>query len=102
MIKSMTISKDEPVLYYQTTREASNQNEQRALLVIHEFKITNHNYRSTILSTYPSKSSTNLQLVPSNPQQILDEIFSPHFHNLLLQISSHFEDEIRMRLGGHF
>ena len=62
----MTISKDEPILYYQTTREASNQNEERALLFIHEFKITNHNYRSTILSTYPSKSSTNLQLIPQN------------------------------------
>ena len=66
----MTISKDDPVLYYQTTREASNQNKERALLFIDEFKITNHNYRSTILSTYPSKSSTNplfSQLIPSNP-----------------------------------
>ena len=92
----MTISKDEPVLYYQTTREASNQNDERTLLFIHEFKITNHNYRSTILSTYPSKSSTNIQLIPSNPKQILDEIFSPYFHDFLLEVSSHLEDEIRI------
>ena len=52
-IKSMTIGKDEPVLYYQTTGEASNQNEERSLLFIHEFKISDHNYISTILSTYP-------------------------------------------------
>ena len=82
----------------QTIREISNQNEERALLFIHEFKITDLNYISTILSTYPSKSSTNLQLIPQNPQQIynsslqilqqiLDEIFSPHFHNPLLEIS---------------
>ena len=40
-----------------------------ALLFIHEFKITNHNYRSTILLSYPLKSSTNplfSQLIPQN------------------------------------
>ena len=91
----------------QTTRDISNQKEERALLFIHEFKISDHNYRSTILSTYPSKSSTkstahpfksstNIQLIPSNPQQILDEIFSPHFHDILLEVSPHLEDEIRI------
>ena len=89
----MTNSK---LFYFQTTREISNQNEERALIFIHEFKITDHNYRSTILSNYPFKSSTNLQLIPSNSQQILDEIFSPHFHDLLLEVSSHLEDEIRI------
>ena len=84
------------ILYFQITREASNQNEERSLLFIHELKITDHNYRSTILSSYPSKSSTNLQLIPTNPQQILDEIFSPHFHDLLLEVSSHLQDEIRI------
>ena len=101
----MTSSKT--IVYFQTTREASNQNEERALLFIHEFKITNHNYRSTILSTYPSKSSTDLQIIPLNTQQIynlsleilqqmLDEIFSPYVHDLLLEVSSHIEDEIRI------
>ena len=92
----MTISKDEPILYYQTTREAFNQNEERALLFIHEFKITDYNYRSTIFSTYPSKYSTNLRLIPLDSQQILDEIFSPHFHDLLLEVIPHLEDEIRI------
>ena len=108
----MTNSKT--ILYFQTTREASDQNEERALLFTHEFKITIHNYKSTILSTYPSKSSTKVWLVPSNPQQIynsslkilqqiynsslkilqqiLDEIFSPHLHDLLLEVYSHLED----------
>ena len=50
------------------------------------------------------------QLVPRNPQQthfslnsslkilqqILDEIFSPHFHDRVLEISPHLEDEIRI------
>ena len=94
----MTISKGGPVLYYQTTREASNQNEERALLFIHDFNLTDHNYRSTILSTYPTthppKSSTNLQLVPLNSQQILDEIFSPHVHDILVEISPLLEDGI--------
>ena len=50
------------------------------------------------------------QLIPQNPQQIhislnlslqifqqiLDEIFSPHLYDLLLEISPHLEDEIRI------
>ena len=62
--------KGEPVPYYQTTREISNQNGERALLFIRKSKITDHNYRSIILSTYPFKFSTNKQLIPPNPQQI--------------------------------
>ena len=50
--------------------ERSNKNEERALLFIHEFKISDHNYISTILSTYPLKFSTNRQLIPPNPQPI--------------------------------
>ena len=63
--------KYEPILYFSiSTERPLLQNEERELLFIHEFKITNHNYRSTVLSTYPSKSSTNplfSQLIPSNP-----------------------------------
>ena len=60
--------RDLDYLLLQTTREASNQNEERALLFIHKSKITSHNYRSTIPSTYPLKFSTNRQLIPLNPQ----------------------------------
>ena len=44
--------------------KASNQNEERGPLVIHKSKITDHNYISTILSTYPLKFSTNRELIP--------------------------------------
>ena len=59
------------ILYFQPTREISNQNEERALLFIHKLKISDHNYRSTILSTYPLKFSKNRQLILLNPQQII-------------------------------
>ena len=68
MIKSITISKDEPVLYFSISIERPLlQNEERELLFIHEFKITNHNYRSIILSTYPLKSSNTPTFLSNYP-----------------------------------
>ena len=50
-----------------TTSDISYKNEERDVLFIHEFKITNHNYRSTILSTCPSKSSNTPTFLSTYP-----------------------------------
>ena len=61
------------------------------------------NLRELMIITDPLFS----QLIPQNHQQIynsslkilqqiLDEIFSPHLHDLLLEVSSHLEDKIRI------